>query len=985
MHEATRCKKLIKRLGISVYLLLVIASCAVDDPDDDDSEGGVIGTGIKLFGTVTDVRQFASNSLQIMSNTGEVSNAVFDDTGRYDAPSVKGEPPFLIRADLGNNEYRYAISFGEERSNVHSYSDVIMRNWFAANNGNIDSEFDDKALLTSLPNEAQFDANSDSILGLVRLVLDIYGLTGEQLLSGNYDSGNDPQGIDGYLRANQMLIKDDNIAVIITDPLSKTQSTTRSNFSIFDLADEPDTESPEIPTSVRALPSASDEIVIVWEPTIDNRGVVGYEIFRDDALIATTPFPVYTDGGLDNSRLYTYYITAIDGSGNTSAPSDSSTTETLGELDSSAPPAPVQLTIGAFPGQMELIWGQSDIGDVVSFDVFRGRESGSLQPLTTVTSTFMTDATISSGVNYCYQVRAVDASGNESVKSTEVCQTATGDEVRSASNTSFSQVPPLAGLTIPDIESMDCTTKWSDYLIDTEVTAQAGCYLVDRQISVVNKGHLDIEPGVVLKFGATIGITVSTGGSLSSIGSAASPVVMTSQDLTPGYWNGVVFQNTNSSKNKLINTVVEYAGSGNSPAVALRSSSSISSALEISNNLIRKCAGVGFSSTNQFGNLTKLDGTVIADCDVPLQLHMHSIASVTQRNNFRDNRNAIIELGHGVVSRDAQLKDLGIPYVANSLLITKGALTVLEGVEVRIRSAGKIVLAGSLIVKGTEKRRVRFAGLTDERGAWSGIQSIGSLALTNADIEFAGTGATSSNLDASLTIQDGPVTLDSVSIRGSSAYAINYISGDSFTSNRLNIENNAKSIRLPISKVGSLNVNTRISDNDQSAISLRKTRNVVDDIQLINLGVPYDLEESLLIRGATLTLAEGVQLSMPSDSAIQISGAATIKMLGTSENPVSVYSKLAVPGSWRGIELNSTSTQNSIQNANIAFGGGSNKIFPGNISIDCSRASLSLSNTNLTDSLGWGIGLNNAQTCNIELGENVQFSRNNLGSINIEQ
>ena len=88
---------------------------------------------------------------------------------------------------------------------------------------------------------------------------------------------------------NPAIIQDNTISFVITEPLNQTQSTTKSDFSVFELASEPDTQSPDVPGSVKALPSASNEIVIVWEPASDNRGVAAYEVFRDGNLIATTP------------------------------------------------------------------------------------------------------------------------------------------------------------------------------------------------------------------------------------------------------------------------------------------------------------------------------------------------------------------------------------------------------------------------------------------------------------------------------------------------------------------------------------------------------------------------------------------------------------------------------------------------------------------------------------------------------------------------
>jgi len=268
-------KKLKSLLIVGLFSLLLGCTGGGSDPDpvpDPDSEGGVLGTGLILQGTVTDARAFASNSVQIKSSTGEIT--------------VKGGPPYLLRADLGNDEYRYGIAFGAERTNINSYTDVILRNWFAGNNGALDDEFERATVTTALPTRVQFQNTANRFFDLVALVLEDYELNGNQLLVGDYDSGKDDDGIDNYLRKNPIFVKDDTVSFVITERDTELQSTLRSGYALYELTTEPDTELPEVPENVRALTGVGSEVVVVWDPSFDNRGVVGYEVFRDGTLIA---------------------------------------------------------------------------------------------------------------------------------------------------------------------------------------------------------------------------------------------------------------------------------------------------------------------------------------------------------------------------------------------------------------------------------------------------------------------------------------------------------------------------------------------------------------------------------------------------------------------------------------------------------------------------------------------------------------------------
>ena len=95
-----------------------------------------------------------------------------------------------------------------------------------------------------------------------------------------------------------------------------------------------DTTPPTTPTIISAIPVATTQIDLSWSTSTDNFSLSGYQVFRDSVQIATTTVTSYSDTGLTENTLYSYYVTAFDSLGNVSSSSAPVATTTL------ATPAP---------------------------------------------------------------------------------------------------------------------------------------------------------------------------------------------------------------------------------------------------------------------------------------------------------------------------------------------------------------------------------------------------------------------------------------------------------------------------------------------------------------------------------------------------------------------------------------------------------------------------------------------------------------------
>ena len=83
----------------------------------------------------------------------------------------------------------------------------------------------------------------------------------------------------------------------------------------------PDTVKPSRPGQPVTGAVTDTTAAFSWAPSTDNVGVTGYRIYRNGAVVTTSPTPSFTDAGLAPSTAYRYQVTAFDAANNESAKS----------------------------------------------------------------------------------------------------------------------------------------------------------------------------------------------------------------------------------------------------------------------------------------------------------------------------------------------------------------------------------------------------------------------------------------------------------------------------------------------------------------------------------------------------------------------------------------------------------------------------------------------------------------------------------------
>ncbi len=225
-----------------------------------------------------------------------------------------------------------------------------------------------------------------------------------------------------------------------------------------------DTTPPSIPTNLSATAVLSTQINLAWTASTDNKGVVGYRVFRNGVQTSGTPTTnSYSDTGLTASTAYTYTVQAVDAAGNVSAQSApaSATTLPAGTLDTTAPSTPTNLTATAFSSsQINLAWTAStDNVGVTGYNIYRN----GVQFATSISTSFQNTANLSPNTTYSYNVAAFDAAGNTSAQSSSASATT---QAGTATNTVY------GGVIVAPYPTSATSTELEPAMRDLEISLQ---------------------------------------------------------------------------------------------------------------------------------------------------------------------------------------------------------------------------------------------------------------------------------------------------------------------------------------------------------------------------------------------------------------------------------------------------------------------------------------------------------------------------------
>ena len=246
----------------------------------------------------------------------------------------------------------------------------------------------------------------------------------------------------------------------------------------------PDTESPTPPANLTASAVDGGPVGLTWEAASDDQSVAGYEVYRDDALVATIdPVTSYSDAV--GPGTYAYHLKALDPAGNTSDASNTANVTVL-TVDSENPGPPANLTAQVGAGKVDLTWdAASDNRAVTGYEIHR--DGGLIATVGAVTS--WSDTSVAAPNTYQYEVRALDAAGNVSDPSNNASATVPDTQKPSApSNLQATGTASQVDLTWNAAGDDVAVTGYKVYR-DSVLTQTLGAVTSYSDTSVTSPGH----------------------------------------------------------------------------------------------------------------------------------------------------------------------------------------------------------------------------------------------------------------------------------------------------------------------------------------------------------------------------------------------------------------------------------------------------------------------------------------------------------------
>jgi hypothetical protein len=90
----------------------------------------------------------------------------------------------------------------------------------------------------------------------------------------------------------------------------------------------PDTIPPTAPSNLTATAPLPNRVILNWTASSDNNVVSSYEVSRNGSVVGSTTSTSYTDSTVAGGVTYSFFVKALDGAGNRSAPSNTATVTT---------------------------------------------------------------------------------------------------------------------------------------------------------------------------------------------------------------------------------------------------------------------------------------------------------------------------------------------------------------------------------------------------------------------------------------------------------------------------------------------------------------------------------------------------------------------------------------------------------------------------------------------------------------------------------
>lgn len=524
-------------------------------------------------------------------------------------------------------------------------------------------------------------------------------------------------------------------------------------------------------------------------------------------------------------------------------------------------------------------------------------------------------------------------------------------------------------------DTLICNTITSDMTLvdDPNVVID---YFVDCVLNI--KAEVNIQPGVVIAFGADAGILVGTDGHLNAVGTNSNKITFRGKEPSKGYWRGIQFE-SNTINNVLTHVVIQDAGLDE---IAYYSNTQTSlliydGQISLNNLTIQNGAGHGITMYKAATVKEYNDVTITTHDKEPLFISSQKVGDLDgQNSDYTGNTQNTILVYPDPINEETTWTANNVPYklMSDDVLNVQEEWAVESGVQIIVEEDGGIgvIDEGSMALNGTESSPITIRGEEALKGYWRGIHvetnSINN-SLNYAQISDAGNGEVYYYSDAVTTLlaYDGSLKINNSTFSNGSGYGITMYKNatvSEFSNNRI-MTHGEEAMYINSARIGDLDgLGSDYSGNDEDFILVYADR-IEEDFTWTKTNVPYLIDDGVLDVEANVEIQAGTQIVFKENTGLGIIDNGSLDVRGISSDKVEMRGQNDVAGFWLGVLYNTNSSSNRMTHVNIDGGGAGEVYYWGDAdaNINVTDGSLVVEDCTISRSGGWGIYIHNGADC----------------------
>jgi hypothetical protein len=514
-------------------------------------------------------------------------------------------------------------------------------------------------------------------------------------------------------------------------------------------------------------------------------------------------------------------------------------------------------------------------------------------------------------------------------------------------------------------------------------------YIVTGNVDI--HAVLTIDPDVLIHVMSDRRIRIRNVGAIRAMGTADQPVVITGESDTPGFWTGILVESSDV-ENEFNHVHVSGAGSSNISSGRPQTGLHIESGrLNIQHSVFSNNQGFGLSIHGANSNTPLQELQFSGNSEGALSLPASHIKYIDELSDF-DGASITVMSGSIQDGSDHHwINPLNGYFIITSDIDAFDKIVIAEGAEFRFENGirFRIRSSGLIQVMGSELDPVVFRGTVEQPGAWTGMfieSSSIENQLNHAHFSHAGhsdiaAGYGKAAIGLSSAARTNFSNLMFSDIDGYGIYIRYDNTGVGFDNLNFGSGLAEGAVHMHVAQMSSLDHGSDFG-NYYVVVNGGSLNTGADHewIRLQNGKYLFTSDSDIFDK---ITIEAGTVLEFANDVLFRLRDESVIVAVGAPSERIVFTRRQATLAYWKGIYYQSNSVESIMDYVEVSYAGNSD-IGPGldqaNIGI-ADNARLTLTNSIISNSLGWGIDVRPAGQL-IEA-DNL-FEGNTIGDINYQ-